>query len=201
VLLVHGLYHNASAWLPMRQRLRRRGFDRVYAYSYNSLRHDFDSLMRLLHDRATELRRRFPGEKIVLVGHSLGGLQVRAYASRPEAADELAAVVTLGAPHQGSKLAALGIGRLARQLIYRSALPEYLATRRKPETLPGLSLFTRADEYVLPRRGLRLPPSAAQGWTEEETACVSHVSMLYSKTISRRVIDFLERLPIPQRRP
>jgi len=41
VILIHGLYHNASAWIFYRRWLRRAGYQRVYLFNYNSLKSTF----------------------------------------------------------------------------------------------------------------------------------------------------------------
>jgi len=41
VILIHGLYHNASAWIFYRWWLRRAGYQRVYLFNYNSLKSAF----------------------------------------------------------------------------------------------------------------------------------------------------------------
>ena len=36
VILIHGIYHNASAWAYYRWRLKRKGYNRIHAFSYSS---------------------------------------------------------------------------------------------------------------------------------------------------------------------
>lgn len=56
------------------------------------------------------LEQRFSGRRIVLVGHSRGGLVIRRYLdSCPEGRAKIAGVIGLGVPHRGSRLASAGI--------------------------------------------------------------------------------------------
>ena len=80
IILIHGIYHNASAWLFYRWWLKRNGFSNVYIFSYNSLKHTFREILHQLELWIEEISLSFPGEPIVLVGHSLGGLLAKAYA-------------------------------------------------------------------------------------------------------------------------
>ena len=41
VLMVHGLFHNASAWFIFSRRLKRAGFENLYTYQYNSFPKNF----------------------------------------------------------------------------------------------------------------------------------------------------------------
>lgn len=54
---------------------------------------------------------RYPGEKIILVGHSLGGLVARLALVRAGAQD-VKALITIASPHQGTELAYEGLDEL-----------------------------------------------------------------------------------------
>ncbi|CAM2061621.1 triacylglycerol lipase [Desulfovibrionales bacterium] len=194
ILLVHGLYYNAAAWMFLRQRLRLSGFARVFAASYNSFGPNFAVLVDEIAGQVEELCRRFPGERVVLIGHNLGGLIVRAALSRPGLRSHIAAVITLGAPHQGSKLARLSIGRLARSLDFRGPIIRSLEDHEQPAIIPALSLYSPTDNFILPSTGSRLLNVRAIGWVEESTIPVSHVTMLYHPAVASQVLRFLAHL-------
>ena len=54
-------------------------------------------------------------DKLVLVGHSMGGLVCRDYLAI-HGGDKVDRLITLATPHQGSQLAALGLGANAREM-------------------------------------------------------------------------------------
>lgn len=190
ILLLHGLYHNSTGWLLFQHRLRRAGFRRVQAYSYTSWGANvFEQRVRL----SREVERIFTetGEPVVLIGHSLGGLQVRSYLNQPVSQGKVRAAVTLGAPHRGSRLAALGLGRLARNLIHRSEAIRQIEAEDREPPCPALSLSNLTDNYVLPQSALRLD---APGWRGEITPATSHIHMLYHRPTFERVLAFLREL-------
>ena len=118
VILVHGLYHNPAAWFVLRRRLARAGFAQVRVYGYASFHRDFEDIAAGLTEMLLQAGREAPGGRVALVGHSLGGLVIRAACADPRLASgegcSLAGVVTLGTPHRGSTLAGVfGVGRLA----------------------------------------------------------------------------------------
>ncbi|MDD4952761.1 MAG: alpha/beta fold hydrolase [Desulfovibrionaceae bacterium] len=189
VVLVHGLYHNASAWFVFRRRLSRAGLTNVQAWSYFSFGKDFDALARGLVERILRVLEDNPGQRAVLVGHSLGGLLVRAAQSDVRLRGRIAAVVTLGAPHRGSALARLGVGGLARSLVRDGAVVRGLPSGRGPGDAPGLSVYSAADDFVTPLSALAAPP----GWLEVEAPPVSHVAMLYSRPVADEVLGFIAR--------
>lgn len=189
VVLVHGLYHNPSAWILFRRRLRRAGFDNITTMSYSSFRFSFHELRDQLGGIVSDVSHENQGRSVILVGHSLGGLLCRAYVETSNSSSSVAAVATLGTPHQGSKVAALGLGKLAQSLIYRGPLIRDLEEKRKPSQIPRLAFTSPLDNMVLPHEALRVP---FEGWRLLETRPISHVGMLYDPGTARSVISALK---------
>jgi triacylglycerol lipase len=187
VILIHGLYHNPSAWVRYKGWLRRAGYNRVYAFSYNSWRQDFYEIYGQLDQWIMEISRNFPGEGIILVGHSLGGLLAKAYAARDDVAQgpSVKALITLGTPYGGSKMVVFGIGHLAKGLACGSPLIHELEGKQVPSGVSCMALHSPVDNMVLPAESLK-PPS---GWREELTDPVCHVAMLYHGPTIRRVLN------------
>lgn len=188
VLLVHGVYHNPSAWILYRAWLKRAGFSNVYAFGYSSFGKTFEDILEELDAMVEEISNAFTGRPVILIGHSLGGLLSRFCAIRHENTGRIAAVVTLGTPHRGSRLAAFGFGKLARSLGYRGDLIRRIEGEAQPSQIPCLAVFSPIDNMVLPSDSLRI---AVQGWTCYESAPLSHVALLYHSATARYVTRFL----------
>ena len=191
VLMVHGLYHNASAWYLYKWWLRRRGYEKVFSWSYNTIKYDFWELADQLRDVVREAAGLCGGEPVILMGHSMGGLLVRAAIADPETAESVSAAVLLGTPNQGSKLAALALGRLGRSIFHGGPLIERLNAMPSPMKMPKLNLYSPLDNMVLPTSSLEVPE---RGWIQAETAPISHVSMLYHIPTIRMVMEFLDEV-------
>jgi len=185
ILLVHGLYHNASAWVLYRKWLKEAGFTNVFCYSYFSFNTHFDALVDKLENRVAALEAACPGIKPVLLGHSLGGLVIRAWLARNGNQSRVLGVVTLGSPHQGSKLAGLGIGSLCRSIVFRSPLIRRIESEDVQPAIPCYSLSSALDNMVLPQEGLHIRNPA---WREERTPLVSHIGMLYHRGTAMQAI-------------
>ncbi len=190
VVLVHGLYHNASAWLLFRRLLRRAGFKNIYGLTYDCWKSDFQKAFKELEQFVREVIIQHPDQGVVLMGHSLGGLLTRHYMSVGKDRDLVRAAVTLGAPHKGSRLAAFGIGRMARGLIPNQGLIQSIEAADVRPPCPCLSVYSPVDEFVLPQQSLRLDLA---GWEERETLPMSHVGMLFHPAVARECIEFLRR--------
>ena len=189
VILIHGLYHNASAWIFYRWWLRRAGYQRVYLFNYNSLRYTFREISGQLDKWMKETARSFSGEPVLMVGHSLGGLLAKAYAGRKDRGQGPAvrAVVTLGSPHKGSRMTVFGLGRLAKSLAFGSTLIGELEEVRIPAGVDCTAIYSPVDNMVLPAESLKAPP----GWNDVRTQPICHVSMLYHRATFKQVLKHL----------
>lgn len=190
VVLVHGLYHNPSAWMLMKRRLNRAGFTNVYAFGYRSFFISFDAILKNLK----EFVGRVPAASdrpTILVGHSLGGLICNTYTQDSDQGEMPSAVITLGAPWRGSKMAAFGIGGLAKSIGYGEPLFENIDREGAALPFRAAAIFSPADNLVLPPESLLPPP----GWQRYETAPMSHAAMLYSKEVACKVIEIMNGVP------
>ena len=107
VLLVHGWSLNRASMLVLAARLRNDGREAL-AINYPSMRMEPDAKVAAVGAALRELARTSPDGRVDVVGHSLGGVLVRAAAQDPEVRSIIGNVVTLGSPHHGTPLAYLG---------------------------------------------------------------------------------------------
>ena len=98
VVLLHGLGRTAFSMIVLEQRLKAVGY-RVHNIEYSSLTSDFDTAVEDVAKQARGMVRE--GSKVHFVGHSLGGLVIRALLEkqRPKL---MGRVVMLGTPNKGS---------------------------------------------------------------------------------------------------
>ncbi|MFG6430872.1 esterase/lipase family protein [Roseateles sp. LYH14W] len=154
VLLVHGFACNRGRWNGWMKRLRAQGV----AFIAPTLEPAFGSIDAYADEIEAGVRelKAHTGQMPVLCAHSMGGLALRAWWRKHGAAHDVPRVITLGSPHLGTRMAAFGQGRNARQMRLRSA---WLAE------LPGMpdmdSFWTPCDQIVNPAEMAILPGSRA----------------------------------------
>jgi len=200
VVPVHGLYHNRSAFIFLERALRRAGIQDIHPWTYSSWKAEFLSLAEKLRGHLETLHRSAPSRPILLVGHSLGGLLAR-HAATTAHEGTVSGCLTLGSPHQGSRLAVFAVGTLGKSLGYRSVLFETLESleNRRPEpSFPCVALASPVDNMVLPQEAL-VPPGAH--WQFRWTSPMSHVAMLYHPEVLHVVVSWVKEASAQNRSP
>ena len=199
VVLVHGLWFPKHFLYPLARRLHHQGLTVRY-FSYPSVRADLcvnaGRLAHFLDERHTNT--------LHLVGHSLGGILIRAlFHFYPN--QKPGRIVTIGTPHGGCQVAT----RLNHHAFWRRAMGRSVA-----QLLAGLPL-----DWPLPEREIgvisgshsfgmgkvlyrRLPSpndglltveeSGLPGAADHITLPVSHTGMLFSPVVARQTGAFLK---------
>lgn len=151
VLMVHGFNSNADIWRgsgSLSEVLQDiDGIDPVY-FDYSAVHSQWvtnqaigPSLANTIDCLAqTSLKNGGKG-KVIVIGHSMGGLATRYAASQTvdgrKVADQIGLVITLGTPHKGSSLG--NIGTQTATFVCRSAVANFV---------PILSIFVSADDCL-----------------------------------------------------
>lgn len=194
-ILVHGLLMTGLEMALLRRRIGRCGF-RTFQFHYPTLRRDLAANAALLARFAD----RTPGEEVHFVGHSYGGLVIRRMlADFPQ--PRLGRVVTLGTPHQGSRVACALAGSFwGRCLLGRSRLalmsPPDLPAPNFPLGVVAGTIPVGAGRLFtsLPAQHdgtVALDEAVVEGAADELMAPVSHTSMLFSAALADQICCFL----------
>ena len=186
VLLVHGYVCNRAVWAWFERRLALRGFD-VHSVTIEPVFGDIEEQREVLARRIDALTAQH-GDRLTLVAHSMGGLMARAYIRR-HGAGRIEKLITFGAPHQGTALAWLGIGRCARQMdLGNTWLGELMSDAGGLSAIPGgvTAIFSHDDNLVAPQASAVVPNAkviALRG--------IAHVSMPFSPLMLATVLSEL----------
>ena len=183
VVLVHGLFHNQSAWILFRRWMQGHGFATV-CFSYASWNSGWDETVAGLRKDLESLLAAHPDREVHLVGHSMGGLLLWSALAGLEDSSRVKSLVTMGTPFAGSKLSPFALSSLGRYLRYEGETVRAVTRLPLPSHVRRLALHSPADNMVLPNAALRCK---APGWEEMTTRPVSHVAMLHSREVFREV--------------
>lgn len=189
VLLVHGFSCNRGRWNGWMRRLRAQGV----AFVAPTLEPAFGSIDAYADEIEAGVRKlkALTGRMPLLCAHSMGGLALRAWWRRHGAGHEaVPRVITLGSPHQGTRMAALGLGVNAAQMRQGSA---WLAQLPGP---PDVDCFwTPCDQIVNPADRAVLAGARAH-----RLDGVGHMGLVHAPEAWRLVQDALaSSLSTPRR--
>jgi triacylglycerol lipase len=193
VVFVHGYLAGRGCWAPMITRFYDAGRGHLRTFGYESRRDDVYTAAAGLAAKVRSVADEHDVERVDVVAHSLGGIVTLVAATRMDLHEHLGSVVTLGSPYGGSPLARLSPGgsqllRTAQDLQPRSALLADLRDAARTMPVPWTVLWSRHDQLVPEVSATALTGPTV---TLAEMTPVGHAEMLYSRQVTRQVLDAL----------
>ena len=185
VILVHGYGGDSANFLWMQWQLKRRGWHNVYAVSYTPPTINARKLAQQVADHVDRILDATGADKAHLVCHSMGGPLARYALLHLGLAGKVDKVITLGSPHQGTRIANLFMARgAAAQLRYQSKfVKELAAAGETPGGAQFYSIYSNMDNFVLPVSAAVLGGNARNIHVPR----LGHVSLLYSPAVLSEV--------------
>ena len=185
VVLVHGFVCNRGFWNPWMRKLRARDMPFI-AVNLEPLFGSIDQYPAAIEAAVArmEAATRMP---VVLVGHSMGGLAIRAWLVRFKSDHRVRRVITIGSPHRGTWLARYGRTTNGRQMRLASRWLTQLATREPPERRARFTcFFGHCDNIVFPAASGTLP-----GAVNLHVPATAHVHMAFQRVVFDEVWRWL----------
>jgi pimeloyl-ACP methyl ester carboxylesterase len=149
LLLIAGFMCNRAAWRPLLDSGLLREFN-VATVNLEPIFGGIDAYADVVHRAVERLRASTGAARVMLVGHSMGGLASRVYL-RKHGDAHVAHVVTLATPHHGTIFGRLGHSRNARQMAKGSRFIERAAADDRRRWSRFTTVATRDDNLVVPR--------------------------------------------------
>lgn len=181
VLLVHGFICNHRVWDKVSLTLRQAGHP-VLAVDLEPLFAPIDDYAPQIEQAVIKLRKQTGATKVVLVGHSMGGLAIRAWL-RAQGAEQAARIITLGTPHHGTQAPQWVSTPNGEQMKWHSTWVTELARDETPTKRQLMRLaLTHHDNIVFPQR-----EQVLDGALVTEFSGIGHLQMC----LDDGVIDWL----------
>ena len=196
IILLHGYFHNRSAFVVMKRSLRKFGFRSVDTMNYNVIGHDVQELAAQLAVHVDEILERTGATHVHLIGHSLGGLVARYYIQKLGGHEKVHTCITLGTPHRGTHAAWVGRGKTARQLRPGSLLLRQLARSSRATPVRFISFYSNLDSLVLPTSNAKITEPALRA-RNVLVKDLGHLSLLISRPIIRAIAEALANPDAP----
>lgn len=205
VLLLHGFFQTRNIWEVMEDRLRFDGYG-VMSFHLGGLLWKFntnrvDELARRIADKIEGLAERHGFRRVHIVGHSKGGLVARRYIQHFGGDKRVKSLVTLGSPHHGTPVAALGVALMGFGVLSKSpwdmmpgsGLVSRLGQGPFPGHIPLLSVYSRADVICPYPYSILSPRPGEHHLSNAEVRGVGHSELVWDPGVYRLVKGHLER--------
>jgi pimeloyl-ACP methyl ester carboxylesterase len=185
---VHGLAASPSQFLPLKRVLEDR-VGHIDAFAYNT-RTSLEEVQRRLQHRITIARSRT--ERLVLIGHSLGGLLLSAVLQAEAPGPHVAAFVSICAPLHGTQRSRLAPFGEMRKLAPEGALITSLVRSRDrldAWNRPILTVSADKDLFIVPHDSAQLaghPHLLLEG--------CGHVGSLFDARLHRALNQLLDEV-------
>ena len=188
VVLLHGWAQHTANFLWLARRLRRDGWLDVYSVRHTALGGDIERSAARLGDVIDGIRRTCGASHVDVVAHSMGGLVARAYVRARGAASGIGRLITLGTPHQGTRVFSwLGVEPMLVQMRPESPLLSRLgADDPVPALVDCTAIYSVDDALVVPSTAAYYP-----GAFNIELRGLGHMSMLFSPRVYELVRENL----------
>lgn len=195
VLLIHGYICNSGYWHPCSKVLKRAKV-RHFALDLEPVFGSIEAYVPLVRRAVEAICAQTGSEKLIIVGHSMGGLVARAYL-REHGSAGIAQVITLGTPHNGTNLAKRGPGVNARQMEWTPKaggkmsawLSELNASENAAAKALITSIFSYHDNIVSPQLS-----SQVAGGRNIPLAGIGHVELAFNPLVQQCLLHEIERV-------
>ncbi len=165
----------------------------VIAMDLEPLFGSIDDYVPVLESAVTHLMAQTGAQQVALVGHSMGGLAIRAWLRnlKPGQLQRVARVLTLGSPHQGTRITHGAPTPNGKQMLFQS---DWVQTLSRSEDAQRLGLMHIAlnlnDNICIPQREQVLP-----GVPLTEFHGIGHLEMCLNPRVIRWTCQQLASLP------
>ncbi len=183
VILLHGLFQNRGCLVWLQHRLHTAGYQQTISINTPPWR-DLEALTEELAKKVDEMRIKLKVDKVILVGHSMGGIIARNYVQNRGGAAYVHGMVTLGSPHHGSKLAPFALSSMGKSLLPGSTFLREFNSIAWPQGTPATSIYTRYDNIVLPTESAKM-----EGAQLIELDGMGHTALLFHPRSLQTVVD------------
>lgn len=191
VLLVHGYICNHRVWDDVSTALRRAGHP-VLAIDLEPLFTSIDDYVGQVEQAAAQLLTTSAASELALVGHSMGGLVIRAWL-RAHGTARVARIITLGSPHQGTRLANASITANGAQMVWHSHWLQALQHSESCTTRRLMHIaLTQHDNVVYPQR-----EQVLSGAGVTEFSGLGHLQLCLNPAVIRWIVQQLAPVAAP----
>lgn len=187
IVLVPGFSCNRGYWGAMARYLKRQGYGPIYSVSLEPLLGSMEANAEHLSKYVEAICEHSGSEKVILVGHSMGGVVSRVYVHQMGGDKRVAKILAIGSPHEGTVLAVAlkSAGDNLQQMALGNEWAKQFNENQKEDCpVPITAIVTPHDNIVGPQSSTHLHyPNAKNVFLPG----VGHLEMVISKRVMSAV--------------
>ncbi len=181
IIVLHGYAMNRANFLPLAFRLARVGLGPIVGFEYWTLGRTA-AAARQLAWFVEHVQSVTGSSEVDLIGHSMGGVVGRYYVALLGGDGPVRNLVTIGSPHGGTDVSAVGLGHPNRELTVGSKLITRLRAAPPPQHTRVCTIVSHADALVPAARQLELEGAERVVYDD-----LGHVALLGSRRVAREI--------------
>lgn len=147
IIVLHGYAMNRANFIVLAARLAKAGLGPVLGFEYWSLGRTRSAALKLA-EYVEEVRLATGAATVDLIGHSMGGVVARYYVKLLGGDGKVANLITLGSPHAGTDISAIGVGAPTKELFFNSTMLQRLDAAPRPRHTRLTVIWSRSDALV-----------------------------------------------------
>ena len=193
IILIPGFLCNRGYFGRFRRYLARHGYGQTYAVSlepiFGSIEANAEHLARFAEEVCSETGQ----DRVILIGHSMGGVVIRVYLDRLGGERRVARAIAIGSPFGGTVLAkgASALGENLQQLVLGNDwLVDLKAREDRPCAVPFTAIWSPHDSIVAPQAGTTVNESYGRNIA---LPGVGHMERITSRPVLETVLSELRR--------
>jgi len=193
IVLVPGFFTNRGYLWAWRRHLVRHGYGQVYAVSpqpvFESIERNAEHVARFVQEVLNDTG----AERVVIMGHSMGGQVIRLYLHRFGGLQHVALAIAVGAPFRGTVLAAgkEKLGPIIAQLTPSNAWAQAFTAEAEaaPCPIPFVNIWSPHDTIVAPQHNSVVANSYGRNI---ELPGIGHMEMVTSLPVMKHLVAELD---------
>lgn len=186
ILLLHGYMMRGWVLLYIKKRLQKDGWDQVYTWNYMPPFKKIPYYAEQLRDKVEDILKKTTHTKIILIGHSMGGLLARYYINFFQGKNYVDKLITLGTPHKGTQLWSFSYSPCGMDM--RPGSNFFKSLKVVPNNIKILSIYSSFDEIVIPYQNSILNWKNVKN---KEFDDLGHMRLIFSPKVYEEIRLFL----------
>ncbi len=186
ILLIHGYMMRGWSLMYLKKRLEKDGWSNVYTWSYIPPFKSIPDYAEQLKREVDKILKNGPHDKVVLIGHSMGGLLARHYINHLQGKSHVEKLVTLGTPHKGTQLWSFTYSPCGVDMRPGSDFLKKL--RAVPAGIETLSIYSSFDEIIIPYQNCHL---SGKNVLNKKFDDLGHMMLIFSSKVYEEIRSFL----------